>query len=373
MSTVVLVVGLGPWLDHRVAMPMDQMARVYSRYPNVVVYYIDPNWAVTPGARWRLATEPSNPARCWVLRPAPEGEPVPDPSRAVFVDVTGRAVAGAALVDALDAADRVVCLAHSFWPDMCRRLVETLQPDALIYDCHETVVKLASASSEGAAHAWLVDRADVVLAISPAVAQAVEGLGRTPMLLGNGIEVERFGAAVPAESDWTFGLLSAFSDWVDVPALHALADAFPGESLALVGPVHRSMGRAYEALASRPNVIAHPGVPHADVPATLQRMEVCLLPRLLTPVSMACDPLKLYEYLAAGRPVVSTRVPSAVALADVVYLADGGTNFGAGAERALGDVRAGRFDASRVAAGRAAVMGRTWDARCAAAWRAVSG
>ncbi len=371
MSTVVLVVGLGPWRDHRVAMPMDQMARVYSRYPNVVVYYLDPNWAATPGARWRYATEPSNPAGCWVLRPDPREGSFAAALSTAFLDVRGYAVTGAALVAALDEATRVVCLTHSFWPDVCRRLVETLMPDAVIYDCHETVVAMASASREGAAHAWLVDRADVVLAISPAVAQAVERLGRTPMRLGNGIEVARFQAAAPEAPQWTFGLVSAFSDWVDVAALQALAEAFPGESVALVGPVHQNMGRAYETLSARANVIAHPGVPHADVPAMLQRMEVCLLPRLLTPVSMACDPLKLYEYLAAGRPVVSTRVPSAVALADVVYLADGGPDFGSGAARALSDVRAGRFDASRVAACRAAVATRTWDARCAAAWHAL--
>lgn len=369
MSTALVVVGLGPWLDHRVAMPMDQMARVYSRYPDVAVYYIDPHGAASPGARWRQATEGAAPAACWRLQPVPIGA-AGGPSPGVFVDVVGQAVAAAALVAALDAVQRVVFLAHSFWPEVCRRLVETLQPDAVLYDCHETAVTMASGTAAAAAHAWLAGRADVVLAISPAVAQAIERQGRTPMLLGNGIEVERFARQPPAAPEWTFGFLGSFYDWVDVSALHALADAFPGETLALVGPVHESMGRAYERLTARPNVIGHPAVPHRDVPAILQRMELCLLPRLLTPDSLACDPLKLYEYLAAGRPVVSTRLPAAEALADVVYLAEGGAHFVQEATRALADVRSGRFGA-RQGAGRAAVAARTWEARCRTAWDAL--
>lgn len=374
MRTVLLVVGLFPWLDHRVAMPMDQMARVYSRYPDVDVYYLDPNWAAAPGARWRQWTEGPPAACCWRLRPVSGSSgsmTAVDGLRSVFVDIEGRAVPPAALLAALDAADRVVCLAHSFWPELCRRVVETLLPDGVIYDCHETVVTMVGGRTL-AAHEWLVARADVVLAISPAVAQAVQRLGRTPMPLGNGIEVERFAAERPAAPQWTFGFLGSFYDWVDVAALHAVADAFPEETLALVGPVHESMGKAYERLTARPNVIAHPGVPHTDVPAILQRMELCLLPRLLTPDSLACDPLKLYEYLAAGRPVVSTRLPAAEALGGAVYLAEGGAGFVEETARALADVRAGRFDASRAAACRAAVATRTWEARCAAAWGAVS-
>lgn len=376
VKTMLLVMGLFPWLDHRVAMPMDQMARVYSRYPDVDVYYLDPNWPSAPSARWRQWAEGTPAAYCWRLGPlsAASGAmtAAADGPRSVFVDIEGHAVLVEAFLAALDAADRVVCLAHAFWPELCRRVVETLLPDAVIYDCHETVVTMSGGPTR-AAHEWLVARADVVLAISPAVAQAVERLGRTPMQLGNGIEVERFAAEPPARPQWTFGFLGSFYDWVDVSALHALAEAFPDETLALVGPVHESMGRAYERLTARRNVNAHPGVPHAEVPAILQRMELCLLPRRLTPDSLACDPLKLYEYLAAGRPVVSTRLPVAEALDDVVYLADSGAGFVEAAARALADVRTGRFDADRAAGCRAAVATRTWEARCRAAWSAIAG
>ena len=91
---------------------------------------------------------------------------------------------------ALGAAGRVVCLAHAFclscvggWWRRCCPMRS--------FDCHETVVTMSGGPAL-AAHDWLVARADVALVISPAVARAVERLGRTPMPLGNGIEVERF-------------------------------------------------------------------------------------------------------------------------------------------------------------------------------------
>lgn len=367
--TLLVIVGLFPWAAYRVPMPMDQMARLYSRWPDVTVYYLDPNWPASPGLLWRHATEGRAAAHCWRLWPLSEGDGEGSASAAgpVFLDVEGRAVSPAELLAALDAAERVVVGAHSFWPQLSRRVALTLLPDAVYYDCHETVVAMGG-GPDWAAHQWLVARADAVLAISPLVAEAVRALGREPLLLGNGIDGRRFAAAPPAPPAWTFGFVGSFYDWVDVPALQALAAACPNETIVLMGPVHESMGQAYAELTALPNVIAHPGVAYGDVPATLQQIEVCLLPRLLTPDSMACDPLKLYEYLAAGRPAASTRLPAAEALAGAVYLAEGGALFAAEAQRALADVRAGRFDP---APGRLAVAGRTWEARCVAVWDAL--
>ena len=369
VMTVLVMVGLFPWSAYRVPTPMDQMARVYSRWPDVAVYCVDPNWAVSPGERWRQATEGQSPAQCWRVWPLSAEEASSTAAGAVFLDVEGRSASPTELLAALDGAERVVVGAHSFWPEVCRRLVEALSPDAVYYDCHETVVTLAGGPAR-AAHQWLVAHADAVAAISPAVADAVRGLGREPLLLGNGIDGECFAAARPAEPEYGFGFVGAFYDWLDVPALEALAVACPDETLALIGPVHESMGQAYERLAALPNVAARPGVGYGEVPDLLQRIEVCLLPRRLTPDSMACDPLKLYEYLAAGRPVASTRVPAAEALGALVYLADGGARFVAAAQAALADVRAGRFDP---AAGRAAMAARTWEMRCATIWSALAG
>ena len=62
--------------------------------------------------------------------------------------------------------------------------------------------------------------------------------------------------------------------------------------------------------------------PYADVPSYLAGMDVALIPFRHEPVTYHADPIKAYEYLAAGVPVVATRLPALDRLAHVVRLAD---------------------------------------------------
>ncbi|MCU1379346.1 MAG: glycosyltransferase [Acidimicrobiales bacterium] len=92
-------------------------------------------------------------------------------------------------------------------------------------------------------------------------------------------------------------------DRVDVAALAELADRRPDRSIVLVGPL---LDPAHFAdLAARPNVVLHGRVGRDEVVALTRSADVCLVPHCRTPLTEAMSPLKLYEYLAAGRPVAA--------------------------------------------------------------------
>lgn len=79
-----------------------------------------------------------------------------------------------------------------------------------------------------------------------------------------------------------------------------------GGRLVLVGPA--PLDAADAACLARAGVVLLGPRPHDSVPAYLQHADVLVVPHVVTPFTDSLDPIKLYEYRAAGRPVVSTPV-----------------------------------------------------------------
>src|SRR5205814_10649419 len=63
----------------------------------------------------------------------------------------------------------------------------------------------------------------------------------------------------------------------------------------------------------------------------------CIIPFKINPITEATDPVKFYEYLSGGKPVVSVKLPELEPYHDYVYLAEDATNFAAQLDRALAE------------------------------------
>ncbi len=108
---------------------------------------------------------------------------------------------------------------------------------------------------------------------------------------------------------------------LDLAMLDALAAAHGEYTLALIGEVYAAGCEAELArLRARPNVRLLPPVPAAEVPNYVRRFDLGLVPYRITLDTRHASPLKLYEYLAAGLPVVSADVPGARPFAPVMTL-----------------------------------------------------
>ena len=115
-----------------------------------------------------------------------------------------------------------------------------------------------------------------------------------------------------------------------------------------------------DALKRLPNVHWLGRVPVGDVPLAIAGMDICLLPYERNEWTRNIDSLKLYEYLACGRPVVASNVPAAWAFASLVRIAEGPEHFVASIEKWLAEDFDGLHDARRAAA-----AANTWDIRVA--------
>ena len=92
-------------------------------------------------------------------------------------------------------------------------------------------------------------------------------------------------------------------------------------SVVLIGPDHlRDVERERLRL---PNIFHVGPVPYVQLPEYMRRFDVCIVPHNVTPFTESLNPIKLWEYLALGKPVVSTRVAGFRDYPQLVYLADG--------------------------------------------------
>ena len=100
------------------------------------------------------------------------------------------------------------------------------------------------------------------------------------------------------------GFLGALFEWVDLDLIAEAAQRMPEVEFVVVGPTRR--GVSVDRLNGVANIHCHGAVTFHRVPATLAAFDVCLIPFKQDLISEYADPLKVYEYCALGKPVVST-------------------------------------------------------------------
>ncbi len=178
---------------------------------------------------------------------------------------------------------------------------------AIVYYCGDDFSAL-----EGVDHApvsrlenELAFRADLIIAASQPLASRFPP--EKTILAPHGVDFDLFSRPAPRAPDLPAGrpiagYYGSIADWVDLDAIAASAQALPNWDFVLIGQVKTSIA----AIERLPNVKLLGPRRHSALPSYSQHWTVSLIPFRNTPQIQACNPLKLREYLAAGRPVAST-------------------------------------------------------------------
>lgn len=130
------------------------------------------------------------------------------------------------------------------------------------------------------------------------------------------------------------GYYGALAQWLDYPLLAALADRRPEWNFILVGDIFVD---DLAGLEHKPNVQLLGRKPYAQMPLYLDHFDACLIPFRLYNVTHAVDPVKFYEYISAGKPVISTPLAEMSIYEDLLYFATGVDEFIEQIERALAE------------------------------------
>ncbi len=130
------------------------------------------------------------------------------------------------------------------------------------------------------------------------------------------------------------GYYGALAQWLDYPLLAALADRRPEWNFILVGDIFVD---DLAGLEHKPNVQLLGRKPYSQMPLYLDHFDACLIPFRLYNVTHAVDPVKFYEYISAGKPVISTPLTEMSIYKDLLYFATGVDEFIEQIERALAE------------------------------------
>lgn len=174
----------------------------------------------------------------------------------------------------------------------------------------------ATALRERELAAWR--RADLVCAISRRLQERLAQEGIAGELLRHGADAAlvaradaRAAPGLAAYSRPRLGCVGRVDGRWAFDALGALADRHPEGSVLLIGPVSPRVPRpALDALLARPNVHAVAPVPSAELPGWLAGLDCCLVPYLDDEWQRYASPLKVWDYLASGVPIVATGAPA---------------------------------------------------------------
>jgi glycosyltransferase involved in cell wall biosynthesis len=120
---------------------------------------------------------------------------------------------------------------------------------------------------------------------------------------------------------------------LDLDAVASAARALAGGTLILAGPSGHGLDLA--RLTSIPGVHLHAPISRSEVPALVSAADVCVLPHARTALTQAMSPLKAYEYLAGGRPVVATDLEPLRNISPRISLVSRSDDFGEAVARAL--------------------------------------
>jgi len=225
----------------------------------------------------------------------------------------------------------IVAVSHPSHHEVVGRFDEEFS----FYDCmdHYTLLpdRRANPVVLAAMERKLVKKADLVFVTSEALhrgqdGEGQEGNGSKWVLVRNGVDLNHFEsdgcrlgepdqelAGIPRP---IVGYIGCIGSWFDGDAIAFLAAARPDLSLVLVGP---ALDKATtRKLRSCGNVYLLGPKPYQELPRYLDAFAVCLIPFQVNELTRAVNPVKLYEYLATGKPVVAAELDEITRYRDLV-------------------------------------------------------
>lgn len=174
----------------------------------------------------------------------------------------------------------------------------------------------------------LVAKVDAIVAVSQRLVERMASMGRSASLLTHGVELNKWsGAKASDRLDGCHRPLAVFwgvvDQRLDIAWLDRLGRALTPGTIVLVGPENVPDSR----LGQIPNLVRLGPVPYDELPGIAAAASVLIMPYADLPATRAMQPLKLKEYLATGKPVVTSNLPAVAEWRDACDVAASAEDF----------------------------------------------
>ena len=186
----------------------------------------------------------------------------------------------------------------------------------------------------------LVDDCDLLVVTAQTLYSKWQNQGRTALLARNGVDYAfyvqnyRPNTLLDGEAHPIIGYYGGIAEWFDEKLMAHVARARPDCTFVLIGGVFKVDMSELESL---PNVRLLGQQPYETMPLYLYHFDVCIIPFKINAITEATDPVKFYEYISQGKPVVSTILPELEQYRQHLYLAQSPDDFVVQIEAALNE------------------------------------
>ena len=240
----------------------------------------------------------------------------------------------------------------------------------IVYDCMDELAGFRFAPEDIAEReSHLLSNADLVFTGGHELYRSKSARHSNTHFFGCGVDADHFALAraretvIPPDLDALarpiLGYFGVIDERLDYALIERLAERFPQASIAMVGPLAKVRR---EDLPTASNIHWLGSRSYESLPAIVKAFDVCLMPFALNAATQFINPTKTLEYLAAGKPVVSTAVPDVVRqYTDVVDVADSIESYVDCVAELLAEV-----DPARIARGVALARASSWSSTVAA-------
>ena len=211
-------------------------------------------------------------------------------------------------------------------------LVNTIGNKCCVYECVDefrAAKGFVRSAVIGSMEDELLRRCNVTIVTQESLLPRRQKICPQTFCIPNGADTELFAKIAGDESPIPsiidriprprLGFVGHIQYWVDLNLIGYIARNRPDWSIVLIGPIHPLADAA--DIKGLPNVHLIGKQPQSEIPRLLKGIDVSLNPYKPDDVAKHASPLKLYEYLAAGKPVVSTDMPEARKFLDSIWIA----------------------------------------------------
>lgn len=165
----------------------------------------------------------------------------------------------------------------------------------------------------------LFEKADLVIVSAEKLLETKKGYNKKTFLIRHGTDWNHFHKALSDETKVpdeiadlpkpVIGFHGLLADWIDYQLIKKVAEHFAHGSIVLIGKIAGDAMQKSKILSEVPNVHFLGRKFYSELPAYCKGFDVAINPFVINELTLAANPLKVREYLAAGLTTVSTDIP----------------------------------------------------------------
>lgn len=185
-----------------------------------------------------------------------------------------------------------------------------------------------------------IKESDLFICSAPIMYEKYKKFNKNTILVSNGCDFTHFNG-VPQSSPLTpstkliIGYYGSHASWVDYELIKKIANYNPDKyTVVMIGKTN-----VYNQSFNNKNITWIPHVPYNELPKYLNKFDICMIPFKLTEMIKGCDPIKFYEYLATGKPILTTKMEPIIKYEKICYFIDH-NNYGSMIDKAAKEVGA---------------------------------